>query len=266
MPNFEPIGKIVNSKKLKFDAPYQPQENDLEIAIIELEPNFNFEQALADLEGFDYIWILWWFHQAKTWKPKVRPPRGEEIKRGVFATRSPHRPNPIGLTAVPLIAVKNRSLYIGRNDLIDGTPILDIKPYLKSVDSYPQASDGWIAEIEEEYKNDSQYTLSAEDIVYEQNSWLAERGINFLERAKEILLRDPLPNRTRRIQVHHDDLYRIACGAWRIYYKLSGFQILLIRIEPGFPMEILSNLHYTSVPYREEQLLFRERFGSIYID
>lgn len=259
--NIKPIGKITNSKKLKFDAPYQPLESDQEIAIIELEPNQNYDQALADLDGFEYIWILWWFHKAKAWKPKVRPPRGPEVKRGVFATRSPHRPNPIGLTAVPLIGVKGRFVYIGSNDLIDGTPILDIKPYLNTVDSFPNASSGWIGEIEKDYNLPSQYSIHTSDKVSNQAKWLADKGINFIERAKQILLHDPSPNRTRRIFSYDKNIYKMACGAWRLYFELQDKEIVLLSIEAGFPQDLLNNYEYESVPYREEQLEFKEFFG-----
>jgi tRNA-Thr(GGU) m(6)t(6)A37 methyltransferase TsaA len=261
-----PIGRIINKKKLKFDAPYQPQKSDQEISLIELDAHHNYEQALADLDGFDYIWIIWWFHKAKAWKPKVRPPRGPEIKRGVFATRSPHRPNPIGITVVPLISVNGRYLQIGSNDLIDGTPILDIKPYLKEVDSFPDAKSGWVQEIEKEYNKPSLYNISVSDIVNEQIEWLKEKEINFIDRAKELLLKDPSPNRTRRIFEYDNNIYKMACGAWRLYFEIEKYDIKLLRIESGYPLELLNNKEYDSVPYREEQLLFRERFGIVFIE
>ncbi|MCL4126698.1 UNVERIFIED_CONTAM: hypothetical protein GTU68_013690, partial [Idotea baltica] len=119
-----PIGYLDSEKKNKFDAPHQPDPKCTEISKIELLKNMNFEQALQDIDGFSHIWILSWFHKNKSWKPQVRPPRGENKKRGVFATRSPHRPNPIGLTVVKVIKIEKNVLYIGSHDLVDGTPIL----------------------------------------------------------------------------------------------------------------------------------------------
>lgn len=109
-----------------------------------LEPGHNFEQALEDLDGFSKIWLIYWFDRNENWKPKVLPPRGPAVKRGVFATRSPHRPNPIGLSLVDLIEIKGRTLYLGNVDLLDKTPILDIKPYLPYAEAFPEAKAGWL--------------------------------------------------------------------------------------------------------------------------
>ena len=78
----------------------------------------------------------------------MRPPRGPRVKRGVFATRSPHRPNAIGLSAVELVAVEGRSLRLGGTDFLDGTPVLDLKPYVPYADAFPEAKAGWIDEVD----------------------------------------------------------------------------------------------------------------------
>jgi len=104
-------------------------------------------EAFADLAGFERIWLLFVFHRSEGWKPQVRPPRGGG-KRGVLATRSPHRPNAIGLSAVELVAVEERALRVRGVDLLDGTPILDIKPYVPYADAFPAARAGWIDAID----------------------------------------------------------------------------------------------------------------------
>src|SRR6185437_11868823 len=91
---------------------------------------------ISGLAGFERIWLLFVFHRSEGWKPLVRPPRGGG-KRGVLATRSPHRPNAIGLSAVELVAVEERALRVRGVDLLDGTPILDIKPYVPYADAFP---------------------------------------------------------------------------------------------------------------------------------
>src|ERR1700760_4597145 len=95
---FDPIGYFLSEQKEKYEVPRQPGMISNE-GIIRLNPHHDFEQALEGLDGFDRIWILFHFHQNTTWKPKVLPPRGEK-KQGIFATRSPHRPNFIGLSCV----------------------------------------------------------------------------------------------------------------------------------------------------------------------
>ncbi len=101
-----PIGFIRSPKRVKFQARHQPEETEEDRSILELLPGSDHEQSLRDLAGFSRVWLLWWFHRNTTWRPLVLPPRGPAKKRGVFATRSPHRPNPLGLTPVQLIAVE----------------------------------------------------------------------------------------------------------------------------------------------------------------
>lgn len=104
-------------------------------------------EAFRDLAGFERIWLLFVFHRSEGWKAEVKPPRGGG-KRSVLATRSPHRPNAIGLSAVELVAVEDRALRVRGMDLLDGTPILDIKPYVPYADAFPQSRAGWIDDID----------------------------------------------------------------------------------------------------------------------
>ena len=105
--------------------------------------------AYRDLVGFERIWLVFVFHRSDGWKGEVRQPRGGG-KRSVLATRSPHRPNAIGLSAVELIAVSDGALQVRGVDLLDGTPILDIKPYVHHADAFPAARAGWIDQIDAE--------------------------------------------------------------------------------------------------------------------
>jgi tRNA-Thr(GGU) m(6)t(6)A37 methyltransferase TsaA len=103
--------------------------------------------AWRDLAGFERIWLVFAFHRSEGWKAEVRPPRGGG-KRSVLATRSPHRPNAIGLSAVELVALEEGVLRVRGMDLLDGTPILDIKPYVPYADAFPTARAGWIDAID----------------------------------------------------------------------------------------------------------------------
>lgn len=101
-------------------------------------------RALADLVGFERVWLLCWLHlNGRGWPPMVRPP-GEPRKRSVLATRAPHRPNPISLSAVRLLGVEGNTVHVQGLDLIDGTPVLDIKPYIPYADAFPDARAGWL--------------------------------------------------------------------------------------------------------------------------
>ena len=146
----QPIGIIHSCFKEKFGIPRQPGLVREAEAELELLPPWDREEALRGLEGFSHVWILFLFHgvRQKEWSPTVRPPRlGGNKRIGVFASRSPFRPNPIGLSAVELGPVERREgrllLRLRGVDLLDGTPVLDIKPYLPYADSIPDAHGGF---------------------------------------------------------------------------------------------------------------------------
>ena len=104
--------------------------------------------ALKDLEGFERIWVISWLHLNHHWNPTVRPPRGDRTRRGTLATRAPHRPNPIGLSAPKLIKVEGLIIHCEGIDLLDQTPILDIKPYVTYCDAFPLARSGYVDDFE----------------------------------------------------------------------------------------------------------------------
>ena len=145
------IGRIHSPFIEKFGVPRQPGLVQGNIGQIELLPPWNREEALQGLEGFSHIWAIFIFHQAikpvEKWRPTVRPPREGAKRQGVFATRSPYRPNPIGMSVLGYHGweKKNGKLYLNVSglDLIDGTPIIDIKPYLPYADSLPDAVGGF---------------------------------------------------------------------------------------------------------------------------
>ena len=113
--------------------------------VLEILPEF--EQGLTDIEGFSHLFVIWVFHQAGGYSLLGKPPT-DDRPHGVFATRSPYRPNPIGLTVVQLLSREGPRLHVRGVDMLDGTPILDIKPYLSSV-SQEKLRRGWLAEAEE---------------------------------------------------------------------------------------------------------------------
>jgi tRNA-Thr(GGU) m(6)t(6)A37 methyltransferase TsaA len=251
-----PIGYLRCNMGTKFSAPHQPKQNIETEHCIELGSQQNFEQAVQDLEGFDRLWLVSWFHRNQTWRPLVLPPRGPAQKRGVFATRSPHRPNPLGLTCVPLLRIEGRCIFVGETDLVDGTPILDIKPYIPSVDSFPHAKAGWVDTLEFDLKKSPSFSVEISRLAHEQVSWLkTEWSISFLERATELLSRDPTPHRTRRI-VALPSGFRMGCGAWRIYFKVQADQVVIERISPGYPLESLLRANDERIHDREAQLAF----------
>jgi tRNA-Thr(GGU) m(6)t(6)A37 methyltransferase TsaA len=143
-----PIGWVSSPYQRRFGTPQQAAavDSDLE-AVLELDAGKIPEEALRDLTGVERIWVLSWLHRSGTWGPLVRPPRGPRVRRGLFATRSPDRPNPLGLSAVQLVRIDGLSLHVRGVDLLHGTPILDIKPYLPYADAFPGSRAGWVDDI-----------------------------------------------------------------------------------------------------------------------
>ena len=182
--------------------------------VVEMLPAYR--QALSDLEQFSRIWLLWWFDRNSTWRPKVLPPGGRVGRKGLFATRSPHRPNPLGLTAVPLLEVRGLELQVGAHDLVDGTPILDVKPYIPSCDAFPEESSGWLAEV---HSQEPTYAVELPDEVPPE----------LVARITELLSVDPRPHRTRRI-VPFEKGFRLSLGSWRIFYRIEGNRVLVERL------------------------------------
>jgi tRNA-Thr(GGU) m(6)t(6)A37 methyltransferase TsaA len=227
--SFTPIGYVKSAQELRYQTPRQVGvRNSGGEAIIELLPHLNYEQALSDLHGFDYIWVLWLFHATQGhWKPKVMPPRGSR-KRGVFATRSPHRPNPIGMTACRLLSVEGRIVRIEQADFIHGTPILDIKPYLPYADSFPEATVGWLNE-EPFIPPEVLFT----DLALQQCAWLEHHAeLRLVPLIFSLLHESPIERQYRRVKKLAENEYILAIRSWRIALRfhslLNRFEVLSI--------------------------------------
>jgi tRNA-Thr(GGU) m(6)t(6)A37 methyltransferase TsaA len=151
---FQPIGRVRSPYTERFGTPRQPVVTDQVKSDgamegrIELLPGKEFEKALDGLEGFDRIWVLYHLHLNDGFSPQVRPPRGPGKKIGIFATRAPHRPAPVGLSCLRLLRIEGRTLHVRGLDILDGSPVLDIKPYVPDIDSFPGARAGWLSDLD----------------------------------------------------------------------------------------------------------------------
>ncbi len=151
-----PVARIRSDFPEKFGIPRQSGVVESLEAKIVFEPEFRVMDAVRGLEDFSHIWLIWEFSEAvrDTWSPTVRPPRlGGNVRMGVFATRSPFRPNPIGLSCVKLLKVEQDEtlgpvLTVAGADLMDGTPIYDIKPYIPYADCHPEAQGGFTTKVD----------------------------------------------------------------------------------------------------------------------
>lgn len=160
-PPLRPIGILRTAQRVHHDAPRQSGLGRGAVGAIELRQGL--QNGLADLDGFSHLWVLSWCHLARGFRSQVVPPR-DTSKRGVFATRAPQRPNPIGLSCVRLLRIEKRMLHIADHDLLDGTPVLDIKPYLSYCDCVPEASPG--------------YTAQLSDAAADHRAWWVAKGLS----------------------------------------------------------------------------------------
>ncbi len=212
---FRPIGRIHTDFPAKFGVPRQSAPDSALTGRIVFEPEYRVPEAFRGLEDFSHIWVLWLFSESlrEGWSPTVRPPRlGGNRRFGVFATRSPYRPNPIALSCLKLEAVDTNArdepvLCVSGIDMQNGTPVLDIKPYLPYADSRPDACGGFSEQVKEK-----RLTVDFPSALL--NGLAPDKR----DGALEFLAQDPRPG-------YHDDparVYRIAYAGKDIHFTVAG--------------------------------------------
>ena len=241
-----PIGTFYGDAIYKYDAPRQGKLFAGHPGRIVLNAGQNFEMALRDLEGFERIWVIFQFHENEGWRPTTRPPvppKGKD-RVGTFASRSPYRPNPIGLSCVRLLKVEGITLYVDEADLLNETPVLDIKPYIPMADAFPDAKAGWV----EEQVGDLWSVEMSEDFAL-QNRWIAERSEFDLESFAQVQLsrgnfsKDVFDSSRRRLTI--DESAHTGVLAYRTFrihfcYSESERKVVLLRITSGYSAEDLA--------------------------
>ena len=219
MTAFDPIGHVECAQRYRYEAARQASIAPDNEAWIQLKEDRDLQRGLLGLADFERIWVVCELHLNETWHALVEPPREGMAKLGVFATRSPHRPNRIGMSCVRLLGIDGNRLHVGQHDLLDGTPVLDIKPYLPYADAFPDAGAGWVDDCE-----DQVYALELAAEALAQLEWVAVHAgwdlINFL---KVQLRTDPTDAKRKRI-VEVDGAYRIAFRTWRVDYSVDWQQ------------------------------------------
>ncbi len=251
MPSYEPIGVVHSPWKEKRTAPRQGTVLEAE-GVIELYPRDGFLHALSDIDGFERLIVLFHFHQVENWKPKVLPPRSS-VRRGVLATRSPHRPNPIGLTVVRLMGVRGLCLDVKDLDILEGTPVLDIKPYIPYADAFPGARAGWLEDEETERARaesgaggDRVATdpIGAWEVRFAADvepalEWLSSRGRDLRAALVQALALGPAPHPYRRIRVK-SGVPQIAVKDFRATFTSTKKVITVTRIFSGYSAKELA--------------------------
>ena len=208
----------------KFGIPRQSGLAEALQSTIVFEPAYRNPEALRGIEGFSHLWILWQFSQAvrQDWSPTVRPPRlGGNTRMGVFATRSPFRPNAIGLSCVRLLSVEHTQdmgtvLHIGGADLMDGTPILDIKPYIPYCDAHPEAMGGFT-------QNAGDYLLEVDFPEKLKQRLPAEKQ----EAICQVLSHDPRPS----YQKDSDRVYGLSFAGHDIRFTVKDTVLTVVDVQ-----------------------------------
>ena len=220
----QPVAHIRSEFAEKFGVPRQSGLVEALKADIVFEPAYRNPDALRGLEDFSHIWLIWVFDRAirENWSPTVRPPRlGGNTRMGVFATRSPFRPNPIALSCVQLAGIRQTAegpvLRVRGADLVDGTPILDIKPYIPYADSHPEALGGFAAEPAGE-------TLE----VVIPPELLARIPETKREALRGVLAQDPRPH----YQKDPERIYGFSFAGMEIRFSVAGTQLTVRSVEP----------------------------------
>ncbi|MER2151565.1 MAG: tRNA (N6-threonylcarbamoyladenosine(37)-N6)-methyltransferase TrmO [Candidatus Limivicinus sp.] len=217
-----PIATIRTEFSSKFGIPRQAGLAEELRGTIVFEPDFRVDEALRGLEGFSHIWLIWGFSENREhdWTPTVRPPRlGGNVRMGVFATRSPFRPNGLGLSCVRLIGMQKEdrlgtTLTVAGADLMDGTPIYDIKPYLPYADCRPEAAGGFASEMPERLEILIPPELK-EKIPEEKLAALAE-----------VLAQDPRP----RYQEDPQRIYGMSFAGLEIRFRVENNRLIVVEI------------------------------------
>lgn len=261
-----PIGVVRSRFQERVEAPRQPRAAQGELGTIELFAASGIDHALEDLASFRFIWVLFWFHHNEGFRPKVLPPRSNE-RRGVFATRSPYRPNPIGMSAVELLKIEGRVLHVANLDILDGTPVLDIKPYVPYTDAIPEATSGWLESATRPKDPIPTHEVGFAPRALEQLAFLEERGASIRARVEELLRLGPQPHPYRRIRTDGNGSM-LAYKSWRLRFRvedrdvedrgIGDRRIEVTEVESGYRR---SELQRTDVPEIALHREFVARFG-----
>ena len=220
MKEIRPIAFFRSPLTSKFGVPRQSGLADNLVGRIFFEPQYQREEALRGLEGFDYLWLIWGFSANKSTddgKLTVRPPRlGGNERLGVFATRSPFRPNGLGLSSVRIKQITDSVIEVVGADLMDGTPIYDVKPYIPYVDSHPEAKGGF---------TDKKAWQKLSVMMSDEYTRCFEK--EELAALKEVLAQDPRP------QYQHDTerVYGMPFGGKDVRFRVDGDVLEIVGIE-----------------------------------
>lgn len=238
---FDPIGVFRGGAAYKYEAPRQGVFAG-GAGRVELAPGRNFETALRGLEGFERIWLVFVFDRnAGAWRPTTRPPvpvPGLD-RVGTFASRAPYRPNPIGLSCVRLAGVRGRVLDVEEADLLDGTPILDVKPYVPAADAFPEARAGWL-----ERGAEAPWRVETTPAFEAASAFVRETGGPDLARTARLQLsRAPFDASRKRVARTGEGAGTLSLRMFRVDFTVDDArrEVTLVGVRSGYTPEELAS-------------------------
>lgn len=260
-----PIGYVHCQARYRYEAPRQAvlAQNQAEIRLTAEEPAH--KAGLDGLDGFDRIWVIFVLHLNETWHAYVEPPHEHAKKVGVFATRSPHRPNRIGMSCVELQTIHENTIVIRNHDLLDLTPVLDIKPYIPYADAFPEARTGWVTAA-----TGTPYTINFSATARTKASWLFKHGnldaINFANVQLQWYPTDT--SRKRITPLTSPNTYVIGYRTWRLHYSVneSANEVLIWDLNSGYSEQELAatkDRYHDKDVHRAFRMVFTDDAGRL---
>lgn len=234
--SLHPIGTVRSPFATRQEAPRQPAAARGVQGRIELLPSGEMRDAIDGIEQWSHLWVVFLFDRNEGWKAKVAPPRSDR-KLGVLATRAPYRPNPIGLSLVRLRRVEGHTLHVCDLDILDGSPVLDIKPYVAYSDTAPDSTDGWLKAPQDPGRD---VTVRFTERATQQLDWLADRDCAWLRTQAVATLRlGGAPHAYRRIRSDGDAM-RIAIKDFRLRFLTRDEGIEVLSVHSGYKRRYLA--------------------------
>lgn len=253
----QPIGIFHGERASKSAIPRQGVLSNQK-GYIEFEKGFDHKLALSGLESMSHVWVIYHFHEAQSpAKPLVRPPRAPDKQVGLYATRAPYRPNPLGLTLAKIEKVENGRLYLALVDLLDKTPVLDLKPYVTESDQASNPKLGWIDEIE-------MWKFELSPLAERQSQWLHQNGLSEIYDVLESQLgTNPLQFNRKRIVRTQENQFVLSYRTWRFFLSIEEINrtSTVIKIYSGYTENDLLD---SADPYQDKN--FHKEYLKVFFE
>lgn len=247
----QPVGIFKCEKNRSYETASQPYlQKDNQSGYIEINADLNPQQILFGLKDMSHIWVIFSFHEKDHWRSMVLPPRGIKNKLGVLATRSPHRPNFLGLSLLKIDKIQQNKIYVSQFDILNNSPIFDVKPFHPEADTPTGILKlGWLENLDA-----NEYSVNWSTLATEQLSFLIKNNLTNLKSfCEQQLSFEPTNSKKKRIQKISKSYFELAYKTWRIIFRVSNSakKVTCIKIHTGYSdLDLLKNEN----PYGDKEL------------